>query len=62
MGTHGCPPKRVLEVPDKWTRPASRPEDRGILSVIAEGDLLKSITDPDEGPTTSNGNPGPPDI
>jgi hypothetical protein len=31
---------------------ASRPEDHGILSVIAEGDLPKFITDPDEGPPT----------
>jgi hypothetical protein len=40
----------------------SRPEDRGILSVIAEGDLPKSVTDPNEGPPTSNGNPSPPVI
>jgi hypothetical protein len=37
----------------------SRPEDRGILSVITEGDLPKSVTDPDEGPSTSNGNSSP---
>jgi hypothetical protein len=41
---------------------ASRPEDRGILSVITEGDLPKSVTDPDEGPPTSDGNPSPPAI
>jgi hypothetical protein len=40
----------------------SRPEDHGILSVIMEGDLPKSVTDPDEGPSTSNGNPSPPNI
>jgi hypothetical protein len=28
-----------------------------MLSVIMEGDLHKSVTDPDEGPLTSNGNP-----
>jgi hypothetical protein len=38
---------------------ASSPEDREILSVITEGDLPKSVTDPDEGPPTSNGNPNP---
>jgi hypothetical protein len=38
----------------------SRPEDRGILSVITEDDLPKSVTDPDEGPPTSNGNPSLP--
>jgi hypothetical protein len=27
MGTHGSPPTRVLEVPVKWTRPASGPGD-----------------------------------
>jgi hypothetical protein len=41
---------------------ASRPDDRGILSIITEGDLPKSVTDPDEGPPTSNGNPSPPAI
>jgi hypothetical protein len=41
---------------------ASRPEDRRILSVITEGDLPKHVTDPDEGPLTSNGNPSPLDI
>jgi hypothetical protein len=41
---------------------ASRPEDRGIFSVITEGDLPKSVTDPDEGPPTLNGNPRPPAI
>jgi hypothetical protein len=41
---------------------ASRPEDHGILSVITEGDLPKSVTDPVEGPPTSNGNPSPPAI
>jgi hypothetical protein len=41
---------------------AGRPEDRGILSVITEGDLPKSVTDPDEGSPTSNGNPSPPTI
>jgi hypothetical protein len=38
---------------------ASRPEVREIYSVITEGDLPKSLTDPDEGPPTSNGNPSP---
>jgi hypothetical protein len=38
---------------------ASRSEDHEILSVITEGDLPKSVTDPDEGPPTSNGNPSP---
>jgi hypothetical protein len=41
---------------------ASRPEDRGILSVITEGDLPKFVTDPDEGPQTSNGSPSLPAI
>jgi hypothetical protein len=41
---------------------ANRSKDRGILSVITEGDLPKSVTDPDEGPLTSNGNPSPPAI
>jgi hypothetical protein len=41
---------------------ASRLEGRGIYSVITEGDLPKSVTDPDEGPPTSNGNPSPPAI
>jgi hypothetical protein len=41
---------------------ASRPEDHGIISVITEGDLPKSVTDPNEGPPTSNGNPSPPAI
>jgi hypothetical protein len=41
---------------------ASRSKDRGILSVIMEGDLPKSITDPDEGPPTSSANPSPPTI
>jgi hypothetical protein len=41
---------------------ASRFEDCRILSVITEGDLPKSVTDPDEGPPTSNGNPSPPAI
>jgi hypothetical protein len=41
---------------------ASSSEDRRILSIITEGDLPKSITDPDEGPPTSNGNPSPPAI
>jgi hypothetical protein len=41
---------------------ASRSEDHGILSVIMEGDLPKFVTDPDEGPPTSNGNPSLPDI
>jgi hypothetical protein len=36
---------------------ANRLEDRGIFSVIREGDLPKSVTDPD-----SNGNPSPPAI
>jgi hypothetical protein len=38
---------------------ASRSKDHVILSVIMEGDLPKSVTDPDEGPLTSNGNPSP---
>jgi hypothetical protein len=41
---------------------ANRSEDRGILSAITEGDLPKSVTDPDEGPPTSNGNSSPPAI
>jgi hypothetical protein len=41
---------------------ASRPKDRGILSVITKGDLPKFVTDPDEDPPTSNGNPSPPAI
>jgi hypothetical protein len=41
---------------------ASRSEDCGILFAITEGDLPKSVTDPDEGPPTSNGNPSPPSI
>jgi hypothetical protein len=41
---------------------ASRSEDRGILFVIMEDDLSKFVTDPDEGPPTSNGNPSPPVI
>jgi hypothetical protein len=41
---------------------ASRLEDRGILSIITEGDLPKSLTNPDEGPPTSNGNHSPPAI
>jgi hypothetical protein len=36
---------------------ASRPEDHGILSEITEGGLTESVTDPYEGPPTSNGNP-----
>jgi hypothetical protein len=40
----------------------SRPEDRVILSVITEGDLPMFVTDPDEGPPTSDGNPSPPAI
>jgi hypothetical protein len=39
---------------------ASRFKDREILSIITEGDLPKSVTDPDEGLPTSNGNPSPP--
>jgi hypothetical protein len=27
MGTHGSPLTRILEVPDKWTRPARSPAD-----------------------------------
>jgi hypothetical protein len=27
MGTHGCPPTRVLEVHVKWTRPTRSPAD-----------------------------------
>jgi hypothetical protein len=38
---------------------ASRLEDRGTLSVITEGDLPRFVTDPDEGPPTSNGSPRP---
>jgi hypothetical protein len=41
---------------------ASRPKDREILSVITEGNLPKFVTDPDEGPQTSNGSPSPPAI
>jgi hypothetical protein len=44
---------------DRGGGTAGRSEDRGILSVITEGDLPKSVTDPDEGPPTSNGNPSP---
>jgi hypothetical protein len=39
---------------------ANRSEDCGVLSVIMEGDLSKFVTDPDEGPPTSNGNPRAP--
>jgi hypothetical protein len=42
---------------DHGSGAASRPEDRGIFSVITEGDLPKVATDPDEGPPTSNGSP-----
>jgi hypothetical protein len=41
---------------------ASRCEDRGVLSVITEGDPPKSVSNPDEGPPTSNGSPSPPAI
>jgi hypothetical protein len=38
---------------------ASKPEDRGILTVITEGVIPKYVTDPDESPPTLNGNPSP---
>jgi hypothetical protein len=41
---------------------ASRTADCGILFVIMEVDLPKSVTDPDEGPSTSKENPSPPAI
>jgi hypothetical protein len=40
----------------------NRSEDCRILSIITEGNLTKSVTDLDEGPLTSNGNPSPPAI
>jgi hypothetical protein len=44
---------------DRGGGATSRSEDHGIFFVITEGDLPKSVTDPDEGPPTSNGNPSP---
>jgi hypothetical protein len=47
---------------DHYGDTTSRSMDRGIFSVIMEEDLPKSITDPDKGSPTSNGNPSPPAI
>jgi hypothetical protein len=41
---------------------ASRSEDHGIFSVITEGELPKFVTDHNEGPPTSNGNPSAPAV
>jgi hypothetical protein len=63
----GRPDPDAEDLPGLWSKflprsrggAASRSEDHGILSVITEGDLPKSVTDPDEGPPTSSGNPSP---